>query len=281
VSAVVAALCLAGAVAAGGGRPQARRAEALARGIGHPSGIARHGPGGPPADQRVARTVVIPLALGLVAVALAVRVPVAVVVIACGSSGVAWRGWRRRTLSQERTARRVAIVEVTFALAGELRAGRTPTQALASVARWAGPLRPVLEAAAAADAVGGDGAEELAHGAELAGAERLRYVAAAWSAAGSVGARVAVVLERLSEAMDSDADIRRELDAALAGPRATAGLLTALPLLGLALGQAVGANPLDLLLHRPLGWGLLAAATCLDAVGVVLTRGVVRAALRG
>jgi tight adherence protein B len=57
-------------------------------------------------------------------------------------------------------------------------------------------------------------------------------------------------------------------------------LLAALPLLGLALGQSVGARPLDLLLHRPLGWGLLAAAATLDAVGVVVTRAIAVRALR-
>jgi len=88
------------------------------------------------------------------------------------------------------------------------------------------------------------------------------------------------VLERLSEAVDDDDELRRELDSAMAGPRATMVVLAGLPLLGLALGQAVGARPLQLLLHQPVGWALVAAAAILDAVGVAITKMIARVALR-
>jgi tight adherence protein B len=210
----------------------------------------------------------------------AARVPVLLLVVV-GVAGLL--GWRLRiqwSASRARERCSMATVEVTFALAGELRAGRTPAQALAAVAGVAGPLRPALEAAQAAVAVGADAAGELARAADLPGAERLRYVGAAWAVAESAGGRVAVVLERLSEAMDSDDELRQELDAAMAGPRATMVLLSGLPVLGLALGQAVGAHPLRLLLHRPIGWGLLAAAAALDGLGVMVTRAIARSALR-
>jgi tight adherence protein B len=58
-------------------------------------------------------------------------------------------------------------------------------------------------------------------------------------------------------------------------------LLATLPALGLALGQGIGAHPLQLLLHRPLGWALLAAAAVLDLLGVVVTQSIARRALRG
>ena len=80
--------------------------------------------------------------------------------------------------------------------------------------------------------------------------------------------------------MDDDDELRRELDAAMAGPRATMVMLGGLPLLGLGLGQAVGARPIHLLLHRPLGWGLLAGAVVLDGLGILTTRAIARAALR-
>jgi tight adherence protein B len=50
--------------------------------------------------------------------------------------------------------------------------------------------------------------------------------------------------------------------------------------MGLALGQAVGARPLHLLLYRPLGWGLLAGAAALDAVGVAVMTRITRWATR-
>jgi tight adherence protein B len=210
----------------------------------------------------------------------AARVPLPLFLFVAGMATVGWRVRRVMSAVRAREECAAATVEVTFALAGELRAGRTPVQALGAVASVAGPLRPALEAAGMAVGVGADAAEEIARAALLPGAERLRYVAAAWSVADSAGGRVAVVLERLCEAMDSDDELRRELDAAMAGPRATMVLLACLPVLGLALGQAVGAHPLQLLVHRPLGWGLLAAAATLDGLGVVVTRAIARVALR-
>jgi tight adherence protein B len=129
--------------------------------------------------------------------------------------------------------------------------------------------------------VGADPAEELRRAASaVPGAERLGPVAAAWAVAESAGGRVAVVLERLCESMDSDDGLRLELDAAMAGPRATMAVLAGLPALGLVLGQAMGAHPLALLLHRPLGWGLLAGAAGLDALGLLVTRAIASRALR-
>ena len=45
-------------------------------------------------------------------------------------------------------------------------------------------------------------------------------------------------------------------------------VLALLPLFGVALGATIGADPLHLLLHERLGWGLLTAAAVLDAVGL-------------
>jgi tight adherence protein B len=211
----------------------------------------------------------------------AARVAPAVVMAIVLAVVIARRAAASRQAARSRDACATATVEVTFALAGELRAGRTPAQALAAVARSAGPLGPALATAQAAVAVGANAADELARAAVMPGAEQLRYVAAAWGVAERAGGKVAVVLERLSEAMDNDHELRQELDAAMAGPRATMVLLAGLPLLGVALGQAVGARPLHLLLHRPLGWGLLACAVVLDALGVLATRAIARVALRG
>jgi tight adherence protein B len=210
----------------------------------------------------------------------ALRAPPVPLVIAAIAGVVAVRVRRSAAAARAREQRAAATVEITFALAGELRAGRTPAQALAAVAGLAGPLRAALEAACAAVAVGADPAAELERAALLPGAERLRYVAAAWAVAASAGGRVAVVLERLSEAMDSDDELRQELESAMAGPRATMVLLAGLPLLGLLLGQSVGAHPVRFLIDRPLGWGLLAVAALLDGLGVLVTRAIARRALR-
>ena len=172
------------------------------------------------------------------------------------------------------------MVEVVFALAAELRAGRTPGRALEFVAASTGLLRAPLTDAAAAVEAGARPGEELARIAALPGCGGLRAAAAAWTVTESAGGAVALVLDRLGEVLESERQAQDALDAALAGPRATMLLLAGLPLLGLLLGQSLGAHPIALLVHRPLGWALLAVGATLDGVGVVWTRLLVRRALR-
>ena len=72
---------------------------------------------------------------------------------------------------------------------------------------------------------------------------------------------------------------RRQVAAALAGPRASAALLALLPLAGVALAAGLGARPLHVLLHTPLGVGCLLLGAALDLLGLWwTTRIVARAA---
>jgi tight adherence protein B len=227
---------------------------------------------GRPASMLVAVTVGTAVAAGLAPVGLAA----AVVAATLGLGKV--RASRRAAAARDAAVE--ATVEVTVGLAAELRAGRTPAQALAAVAPWSGPLQPALSSAAAAVASGASAADGLLLAAGVPGAGGLRQVAAAWRVTESTGGRLAGVLDRLAEALDGELELRQELESALAGPRATVVLLAGLPVMGLALGQAVGASPLHLLLYRPLGWGLLAGAAVLDAAGVVVMTRITRWATR-
>jgi tight adherence protein B len=176
--------------------------------------------------------------------------------------------------------RQAEAIEVVFALAGELRAGRPPGRALALVADTTPLLRaPLVEAAVAVEA-GASPSAELRRIGALPGCDGLQGVAAAWAVTESAGGAVAEVLDRLGDVLEADRQARSALDAALAAPRATMALLAGLPVLGIVLGQSLGARPLDLLVHRPLGWALLAAGTTLDLLGVAWTRVLVRRALR-
>ncbi len=224
------------------------------------------------------REFVVAMVTGSALVALGLPLPIAMAggLLPLGAAGL--RSARQR--DHTRRARESAVVEATFALAGELRAGRTPSEALRSAAATAGPLAEVLRAAAESVTVGGSAAEELDAAARVYGAERLHAVAAAWRVTESAGGRIALVLERLGEAMDRDDELRREMEAAMAAPKATTTLLAGLPLFGLALGQVIGAHPIHLLIYRPLGWGLLAGAALLDAIGIVVSRQITRWALQ-
>jgi tight adherence protein B len=185
--------------------------------------------------------------------------------------------WRQRRDGQRQEAE---VVEVVFALAAELRSGRPPGRALTLVSTSAELLRPRLAVAAAAVDAGARPADELGRLAVLPGCAGLHAVAAAWAVTESAGGAVADVLDRLGEALETERQARDTLDAALAGPRATMTLLAGLPVLGLVLGESLGAHPVGLLLHHPIGWALLASGLVLDAVGVLWTRALVHRALR-
>jgi tight adherence protein B len=183
---------------------------------------------------------------------------------------------RRRMIA----GREAEAIEVVFALAAELRAGRPPGRALALVADTAPLLQALLVEAAGAVEAGASPADELRRVAAAPGCAGLLGVSAAWAVTESVGGAVAEVLDRLGEVLEADRQSRAALDAALAAPRATMTLLAGLPLLGIVLGQSLGAQPLHLLLRRPIGWALLATGITLDLVGVAWTRLLVNRALR-
>ncbi|WP_331253129.1 hypothetical protein [Micromonospora echinospora] len=96
-----------------------------------------------------------------------------------------------------------------------------------------------------------------------------RLTRAAIRLADRTGAPLAELVERI------EADMRvmdRGLAAAAAqaaGARATAWLLAALPLGGIALGYGIGVDPLRVLLHTPVGAGCAVAATALQVVGLL------------
>jgi tight adherence protein B len=66
--------------------------------------------------------------------------------------------------------------------------------------------------------------------------------------------------------------------AQLAGARSTAALLAVLPLLGIGLGAAMGARPLHVLLGTERGQVAMLVGAGLDALGLLWTARIVKAA---
>ena len=186
---------------------------------------------------------------------------------------VARRWWAGRVRARERAAERATAVEACGVLAGELRAGRRPDEALTAAAQMAtGPSGVALRAAGAAAGLGGDvPAALVASAARSAVPEVLRALAACWTVCAATGSGLAAAVERLEEGLRAEQAERRALAAELAGPRATAALLAGLPLVGLLLAGALGADPLQVLLHTPLGLVCLVVGLGLDLLGVLWT----------
>lgn len=93
---------------------------------------------------------------------------------------------------------------------------------------------------------------------------------AAWAAtrlAQDLGAELAPVLEACAEGIEESARAHSERQTAFAGPRATARLLLALPLVGVGLGTLMGASPLSLFVSSIWGGLLACAALTLLVIG--------------
>ncbi len=210
-------------------------------------------------------------------------VPVALVLgpVAAGLTALAVvlgdRLGRRRVLAKAAAAERAGAVEACGVLAAELRSGRDPAEALAAAASVAaGPSRTALSSAAAAARLGGDVPGALTSSVGSAVAPELRALAACWSVCASSGSGLATSVERLEEGLRAEQAQRRAVDAELAGPRATAGLLAVLPAAGLLMAAGLGADPLHVLLGTPLGLVCLVVGLGLDGLGVLWTGRLVR-----
>lgn len=198
------------------------------------------------------------------------------VVGAVVSTALIRRRLRARERERERERRGDAVIELCEAVAGELRAGRQPGQAL--VATGAEGFGEAGTAVVAAARFGGDVPRALRAAARLPGAEGLAGVAACWQVAVNGGAGLAAGLDRIASGLRGQRDQSEDLTAQLAGPRATALMLALLPAGGLALGSALGADPLRVLLHTPAGWACLLVGGLLEWCGVAWTARIIKAA---
>jgi tight adherence protein B len=146
------------------------------------------------------------------------------------------------------------------ALVAELGGGRDPASALIA----ASASYDVCPAAVAAARSGADVASPLR---AVDASPLVRGVAACWEVAHGSGAGLASSLATLADAARETERIRGELRAGLAEPRATALVLAALPLLGLLLGSALGAEPWRWLLGSAPGLVVLVLGVALEGLG--------------
>jgi len=179
---------------------------------------------------------------------------------------------------QARERRRDGVIALCGALAGEVRAGRQPGEALLSAARDSGGVGGAQAAVLAAARFGGDVPGALSAAARQPGAEGLLGLAACWRVAVDQGAGLAAGLDRLEGALRAERDQRADLWAQLAGPRSTAVMLAGLPVVGLAQGAALGADPLHVLLHTGAGLGCLCVGGVLEGLGLWWAMWIVRRA---
>jgi tight adherence protein B len=180
--------------------------------------------------------------------------------------------WRARRAEASRMAAHGQLAAALGLLTAELRAGVHPAVAAQRVAGDAGPaVTELLETIEGTARLSGDVASIVRRFATRAPtlAEPLGRLAAAWQLAEQHGIGLADVLDAVRRDLDHRVRAARSLTAALAGPRATSLVLAALPLLGLLLGQAVGAAPFRVLTASAAGQVLLVVGSALVCLGVI------------
>ncbi len=158
--------------------------------------------------------------------------------LAGGYAGLATRAAVRRSTARAGAAARTRTLDDLSAIAADLRAGLPPAAVL-----------PEEQPAADDDRV-------------------RRLVGAVRRIAENTGAPAADLVERIEADARAADRARASAAAQAAGARATAVLLAALPAGGIALGYGIGADPLAVLLHTPLGAACALGAMLLQVAGL-------------
>jgi tight adherence protein B len=179
-------------------------------------------------------------------------------------------------LAARRAARsRAQATEAIRLLAAELGAGTGLPVALSAAAQVAPQHAACFQGAATAAHRAADVATPLTSSGEpalVAAGHALRLAAGCGAPVGAVLARV------LADTATRD-EARRMAATALAGPRASCTLLTALPAVGVAMGVAMGARPGAFLLGPPAGRLDACAGVVLDVLGLLWVRWIIRRAV--
>ena len=195
--------------------------------------------------------------------------------------GGAARGLRRRHESRVRAAAHLAGLDAVAGLSDDLRAGRTPGQALAAAVATIEPLvdepaRRTLRALTGASIAGTELSTAMCAVRHPGLSGTFGRLAAVWRLS-DVGVPLADLLDTLEGELRAHRRATERAAAQLAWARTTARLLAGLPLVGLLLGFALGADPLRIILHTLPGEACAAAALVLQSAGLLWAERIGRA----
>jgi tight adherence protein B len=203
----------------------------------------------------------------------------AAVVMAAGTAvATGWRMATSHARMRAALAARRSVTEACATLAAQVRVGRPPPEALIMAAEECQILRP----ARSAQLLGGDVVAVWQAQSVRRGHGGLAELARAWQISTRIGAPMAAALERVAEGMAAEESVRAVVASELAGPRATGKIMAFLPVVGLALGYALGGDPIAFLLESRIGWTCLIGGVGLAAAGVLWVESLAqRAAVEG
>lgn len=216
------------------------------------------------------------LAAGAAVLATAAVSTALVALVAGVLAAVAARAWQHRRRADRTGVQLSALTEGLGALAAELRSGRSLAAATDAAMTACGDEecgRSLARAVRApADLPPATGPTEMS--------DALRRISAAVLLSTRTGCSLAGVLSAVEDDLRARRRHRAELRTATAGPGASALVLAGLPVLGLAMGSGVGADPWRVLTTTGAGQVLLVAGVALELAGLAWSRRLIQHVLR-
>ncbi|MGE2724270.1 type II secretion system F family protein [Mycolicibacterium pulveris] len=220
--------------------------------------------------RRAAMSAVAPAWPVVAALVSAVIAPLGIVVAAVTVGATVEVRRRRRVRARASAAEAVALQGALEVLVGELRVGAHPAAAFATAAQEVdGGVAASLRTVAARARMGGDVAAGLRSvAARSALSTHWERLALCWQLAQAHGLAIATLMHTAHRDVVERERFSAQVTAAMAGARTTAAVLAGLPVLGIGLGQLIGAYPLGLLCSGGAGQWLLAIGVALACAGL-------------
>lgn len=183
-----------------------------------------------------------------------------------------WRLHKIRRAQDDTIAAVEGLAEALRSFADALRTGAHPVIAAESAADDAHPdAATVLLTIATASRLGGDLEQALASTDLPALTAHLPELGMAVRLSTRNGLPLADVLDAARRDLQLRARHAKTVQARMAGPRTTATILAALPLIGIALGESTGASPIHVLAHTGIGQAMLVLGALLISAGLMWT----------
>jgi tight adherence protein B len=208
---------------------------------------------------------------GALAVAMAAVLPISVVAAAAIVGVTLWIRRRRHRRLRRRAAESAALQGALDVLVGELRVGAHPVAAFTVAGGEVdGVVAASLRAVAARARLGADVAAGL-HSVSQRSSTPAHWgrLAVCWQLAQDHGLAIATLMQTAQRDIVERERFSARVDAGMTGARTTAAVLAGLPLLGVGLGELIGAQPVSFLLSSGVGGWLLVIGVTLACGGLL------------
>uniref|UniRef100_A0A5Q5CNM1 Type II secretion system protein n=1 Tax=Mycobacterium sp. (strain JLS) TaxID=164757 RepID=A0A5Q5CNM1_MYCSJ len=228
-----------------------------------------HPPAPRPARRGLVHALAVPAALSAIVLWSVTSVGVVMAAAVAGATAAVRIRNRRRRIRRNRESE--SLQSALEVLVGELRVGAHPVAAFETAAgEIDGQVADSLRAVAARARLGADvaaGLHDTARKSSLA--SQWDRIAVCWQLAQTHGLSIAALMQTAQRDIAERQRFSSRVSAGMAGARATAAVLAGLPVLGIGLGQMIGADPGRLLLGGGAGGWLLLIGVTLSCAGLL------------